>query len=172
LPGLVRALVAGKDAQVEGAFGFAEESPLRQIIRFYAASGRPRAALLAYALDPTLKDGGTESGEDEDSGEGRGISVDVQTKDGPRYLTLLERAAERELESRRELLRLLSEAAEQTGDFGRAVEFERARLKLLPAAAERQAAAARIAELLSRQKEKSGRESVTYSVDQNLIARR
>ncbi|HYG82005.1 MAG TPA: hypothetical protein VD861_16525, partial [Pyrinomonadaceae bacterium] len=171
LPGLVRTLVAGQDARVEDAFGFADESAPRQLIRFYASKGQPRAALLAHTLDPTLKEG-AESDEDEASGDGREIRVDVRTKDGPRYMTLRERAGARELESRREILRLLSGAAEQTGDLGRAVEFERARLKLLPAATERQAAEARIAELLSRQKEKSSRAVVAYSVDQSLIARR
>ncbi|HEY0378041.1 MAG TPA: tetratricopeptide repeat protein [Pyrinomonadaceae bacterium] len=173
LTGFLRALVAGKDARVEDAFGFAEEGPLRQIIRFYAAQGQPRAALLAYTLDPTLKEGGgTESDEDEASGDGQEIQVDARAKEEPRYMTLRERAAARELQSRRELLRLLSEAAERTEDLGLAVEFERARLKLLPAASERQAAEARIAELLSRQKEDSRRPVVAYSVDQNLIARR
>jgi tetratricopeptide (TPR) repeat protein len=174
LTGFLRTLVAGKDARVEEAFGFAEESPVRQIIRFYAVKGQPRAALLAYTLDASLKEGGGSDGKDGDGSGGgeEGVSVDAQGKNDARYVTLSERAAARELESRREILRLLSEAAERTEDLNLAVEFERARLKLLPAEGERRAAAARIAELLSRQKENSRRAVVAYSVDQNLIARR
>ncbi|HEX8920466.1 MAG TPA: hypothetical protein VF766_03245, partial [Pyrinomonadaceae bacterium] len=92
--------------------------------------------------------------------------------DVPRYRTLLERVAERDTRSRIELLGLLSTAAEQIGDLSRAVEFERLRLALLSASAERQSVEARINQLLSRQKESSRRASVAYTVEQGLIARR
>ncbi|HVG35480.1 MAG TPA: tetratricopeptide repeat protein, partial [Pyrinomonadaceae bacterium] len=155
LTGFVHTLVAGKDETVVEAFGFAEESPLRQIIRFYALKGQPRAALLASELDQTLKGNeGTERSEDADTGDAeRETQVAVQentVRGGARYKTLRERAVERELESRRELLGLLSAAAEQTGDLDRAVEFETARLNLLSATADRQSSEARIRKLLSR----------------------
>ncbi|HEY0099537.1 MAG TPA: tetratricopeptide repeat protein [Pyrinomonadaceae bacterium] len=183
LKGFIHTLVAGKDETVVEAFGFAEESPLRRIIRFYAMKGQPRAALLASRLDPTLKESeGTEqSGEaaadaSNSTGDaGQRTQFDAPEsapKDGTRYRTLRERAVERELESRRELLRLLSAAAEQVGDIDRAVEFETARLKLLPLMVERQSAQARIRQLLSLRQENSRRAVVTYSVDQSLIARR
>jgi tetratricopeptide (TPR) repeat protein len=180
LEGFVRTLVAGKDETVVEAFGFAEESPLRRIIRFYAVKGQPRAALLASALDPTLKESeGTERGEDAATAGTTGIEPEPQidlresaAQGGARYRTLKERAVERELESRRELLGLLSTAAEQVGDLTRAVEFETARLKLLPREAERQSARARIRQLLSRRQENSRRGTVAYSVDQSLIAKR
>lgn len=180
LKGFVHTLVAGKDDTVVEAFGFAEESPLRQIIRFYALKGQPRAALLASELDPTLKESkGTERGEDAataDTGNAeQATPVDVPesaVQGGAFYRTLRERAVERELESRRELLALLSTAAEQVGDLNRAVEFERARLALLLHTSQRQSAQARIRQLLSRRQENSRRAAVAYSVDQSLIARR
>ncbi|HEX8920742.1 MAG TPA: hypothetical protein VF766_04660, partial [Pyrinomonadaceae bacterium] len=59
----IRTLVADKAVRVTDAFRL-EENPLRQIIRFYAVKGQPRAALLAAELDPTLKDGDTTEGEE------------------------------------------------------------------------------------------------------------
>jgi cellulose synthase operon protein C len=177
LTGFVHTLFAGKGETVTEAFGFAEESPLRQIIRFYALKGQPRAALLASELDPTLKDvedAERDENDDPDDAE-QETQVDIQesmARSGARYRTLRERAVERELQSRRELLGLLSVSAEQTGDLNRAVGFETARLKLLSATAERQSAETRIRQLLSRQQGSSRRSAVAYSVDQNLIAQR
>jgi tetratricopeptide (TPR) repeat protein len=176
LAGFIRTLVAQRDTQVSEAFLF-EENPLRQIIRFYVVNGQPRAALLASELDPTLKESGDEAERDENvpAADEQEIQVEIQAsaaKDGTRYQTLRERAAEREIRSRKELLGLLSGAAEQVGDLNRAVEFERVRLKLLTATTERQSAEARIGQLLTRQKENSRRAVVTYSVDQSLIAQR
>jgi len=180
LAGFVRTLMAGKNETVVEAVGFAEESPLRQIIRFYALKGQPRAALLASELDPTLKGlEDTEEGEDADpdnNGDAeQETQVDVRESTArgvARYRTLIERAVERELQSRRELLGLLSASAEQTGDLNRAIEFETARLKILSATAERQSGEARIRQLLSRLQDDSRRSAVAYSVDQNLIAQR
>jgi hypothetical protein len=189
LKGFVDTLVAGRDEPVSEAFGFAEESPLRQIIRFYAVKGQPRAALLASELDPALKesegtgrvedaatDDDASDADDDVSDAGRKTQeFDLQESaahDGARYRTLRERAVERELESRRELLRLLSAAAEQIGDLNRAVEFETARLKLLTTTAERQSAQARIRQLLSLRQENSRRGMGAYNVDQSLIAQR
>jgi hypothetical protein len=178
LKGFVHTLVAGKDETVVEAFGFAEESPLRQIIRFYAVKGQPRAALLASELDPTLrKSEDAERVEDADDTSDAEQKTPVELQEsaaqgGARYKPLSVRAAERELESRRELLGLLSTAAEQIGDLNRAVELETARLKLLPLTAERQTAQARIRQLLLRERENSRRVAVAYSVDQSLIARR
>lgn len=180
LTGFVRTLVAGKNETVGEAVGFTEESPLRQIIRLYALKGQPRAALLASELDATLKGlEEMEQGEDaepDNTGDAeQETQVDLVESTGTsvaRYKTLRERAVERELQSRRELLGLLSRAAEQTGDLERAVEFETARLKLLSAPTERQSAEARIRQLLSRRQEVLRRTAVAYSVDQNLIAQR
>jgi predicted Zn-dependent protease len=177
LSSFIRALVAKSDEKVNEAFWF-EENPLRQIIRLYILKGEPRAALLAAELEPTLKESNnTESdGQVDPNGEdARDIQVNLpesETKNDARYQTLLERASERERDARVELLGLLSGAAEQIEDFSRAVEFERARLKLLPQGTERQATEARINQLLSRRKEISRRALVTYKVDQSLIASR
>jgi tetratricopeptide (TPR) repeat protein len=179
LKGFLDTLVAGRDETIVEAFGFAEESPLRQIVRLYADKGQPRAALLAADLDPVLKNSkGTERDEDvaaDASDAGQKTQVDLHESaatGGARYKTLRERAVERELQSRRELLGLLSTAAEQIGDIDRAVEFETARLKLLAPPAERQTAEARIRQLLARRQENSRRDTVAYSVDQRLIAHR
>jgi predicted Zn-dependent protease len=175
--GFIHTLVAKSDERVNEAFLF-EENPARQIIRFYAVNGEPRAALLASELDPTLKENDSTVGDkniDSVSDIAKDTPVDAQegmTKDGTRYQTLLERAAVRETESRMELLGLLSKAAEQVGDLNRAIEFESARLKLLHATAERQSSEARIKQLLSRRKENSRRVVVIYKVDQSLIAQR
>jgi tetratricopeptide (TPR) repeat protein len=175
LAAFIRTTIADKDAKVGEAFP-AEENPIRQMIRFYALDEEPRAALLVSELDPTLKEsGGTERDENVDSASDSEQSVRVKldanlTKDVPRYLTLRERVGEREAQSRTELLHLLSEAAEKIGDLSRAIEFERARLKLLTASSEYQSSEARINQLLSRRKENSRRTVVSYRVDQNLIA--
>ncbi|MDT5121343.1 MAG: hypothetical protein QOC96_825 [Acidobacteriota bacterium] len=175
LAAFIRTTIAGKDAKVSDAFPL-EENPIRQMIRFYALDEEPRAALLVSELDPSLKEGGgTARDENVDSASGSEQSVRVNsdaslTKDVPRYLTLRERVGEREAQSRTELLHLLSEAAEKIGDLSRAIEFERARLKLLTASSEHQSSEARINQLLSRRKENSRREVVSYRVDQNLIA--
>jgi tetratricopeptide (TPR) repeat protein len=174
LDAFVHTLIAQRDAQVTEAFLF-EENPLRQIIRLYGVKGQPRAVLLASELDPTLKegDGGAERDENVPAAVDEEIRVEARASmAGPRYQTLRERAAEREIQSRVELLGLLSGAAEQVGDLSRAVEFERVRLKLLTAATERQSAKARLGQLLIRQKENSRRVVVAYSVDQSLIAQR
>jgi cellulose synthase operon protein C len=173
----VQTLVASKDEKVFEAFGFAEESPVRQLIRFYAVKGAPRAALAVSELDPTLKESGEgERAENVDSTGSDEQHSRVETKeraskDAPRHLTLRERAAQREVQSRRELLSLLAEAAEQLEDFERAVEFERVRLRLLVVPAERTEAEARIRQLLSRQEEKSRRAVIAYRVDQSLVAK-
>jgi tetratricopeptide (TPR) repeat protein len=175
----VHTLVAQRDAQLTEAFLF-EDSPLRQIIRSYAVKGQPRSALLASELDPTLKkSGGDDAERDENVDSGDDVGQDTQVeaaasigKGGSRYRTLRELGAEREIQSRVELLELLSGAAEQVGDLDRAVEFEKVRLKLLTIATERQSAEARMGQLLSRQKESSRRAAVAYSVDQNLITQR
>lgn len=186
LAGLVHTLVAGGEETVVEAFGFAEESPTRQIIRFYALNGQPRAALRVSELEPALKESegaerGVDAEQDKDAAPanaddaGQEIGVEPQeslSRGGVRYRTLGERAVEREMQSRRELLGLLSAAAEQIGDLDRAAKFETARLQLLPAAAERQAGVARVRQLLSRRKENSRRAGVSYSVNQSLVAQR
>jgi hypothetical protein len=183
LSGFIRTLIAERDAKVAEAFPF-EENPLRQIIRFYSAQGQPRAALLVAELDPSLKEGSTterdESEESDEEAESTGeakpdVTVDEDagtSKDGLRYQTLRERVAEREIQSRVELLGLLSAAAEQVGDFSRAVEFERVRLALLSVPAERQTAEARIHQLLSRRQENERRARVAYTVEQGFIGGR
>ena len=170
----IRTLVAQRDAQLTEAFLF-EDSPLRQIIRFYAVKSQPRAALRSSELDPALKESGDDTERDENADSG-GEDVQVEAgasvvKAGPRYQTLRELKAEREIASRIELLELLSGAAEQIGDLSRAAQFEKVRLKLLPTGAERQSAEARLGQLLLRQRDNSRRVVVAYSVDQNLITK-
>jgi tetratricopeptide (TPR) repeat protein/cytochrome c-type biogenesis protein CcmH/NrfG len=173
----IRALVAKSDERVSEAFLF-EENPLRQIIRLYASKGEPHAALLASELEPTLKESNnTASDEQVDSASDNTQDAQVNlpessAKNGVRYQTLLERASEIEIRSRTELLGLLSQAAEQVGDLGRAIGLERARLKLLPQGAERQAAEARVDQLVSRKEESLRRATVKYKVDQSLVASR
>jgi cellulose synthase operon protein C len=173
--GFVHTLTAKRDEPVGDAFLF-EDNPMRQLIRFYALKGEPRAALLASELDPTLMENGDAEHEeqvDSDGDDEHAGYVEVRAgtaKDGPRYRTLRERAAAREAQSRAELLGLLSEAAEKVADLGRAVEFEKARLKLLPQGAERQSSEARIRQLLSRQTENARRVVIVYRVDQGLSA--
>lgn len=172
-----RALVARGGEKVSEAFIF-EENPLRQLVRLYAENKEPRAALLAAELEPSLKESGEARGEakvDEVGDDARDVQINLPetaAKSATHYQTLPERVAERETASRAELLGLLSQAAEQVGELNRAISFERARLKLLPRGAERQTSAARLNELLSREKENSRRSVVTYKVDQSLIASR
>ncbi|MFN0088007.1 MAG: tetratricopeptide repeat protein, partial [Blastocatellia bacterium] len=107
------------DASLIQPFAATEDEARWLLVRLYAATGAPRAALKLAAVDERLKGSAADPSADADFVEPPPRS--------PRFQSLPARAGERQLQSRLELLALLSLAAEQTGDLDRAIDFERAR---------------------------------------------
>ncbi len=174
----LRSLIADREGKSLEVSGFAEDSPLRQAVRLYALTGQPRAALKLADSDPELravtydnKDQAS-AGDVEDTEEAILASPEQVSARRSSYQTLDERERERHVEAQKELLGLLSEAAEQTGNLVRAVEFEKAKLDLISTAPEKRAAGSRLTQLLSRQKENSTKQKQPLRVDQSFIARR
>lgn len=148
--------LALSDWQAMAAFASGEDELRRQVVRLYARLDQPRAALKAAAVDEALRGAAT---------------IDVAEKSSPRapsLLTLPQLAAERQRRSRLELLTLLSAAAERIGEFDKAADFERARAASL-ADDERRKAAARIEQLIARQKEKANKRGLLLTVDEKPV---
>jgi cellulose synthase operon protein C len=158
-------LTESQASRDQTAFNYAEDDPLRQMIRVYILIDSPRAALKLSETDPDLKivivDGSNvaepEIREEENS---------------PGPATLVKRSLELRDGSRIELLGLLSEASERTGDLNRAVDFEKTRLSLLTRDVERKRSDLRIKRLIVQQKERLNNRAIPYSVDQRLVAQR
>ncbi|MDX2029981.1 MAG: tetratricopeptide repeat protein [Blastocatellia bacterium] len=125
------------DAALIQPFAATEDEPRWLLVRLYAASAAPRAALKLAAVDDRLK--GVADEPAADFGEPPPRS--------PRFQTLSVRAGERQLASYLELLALLSLAAEQIEDLDRAIDFERARLAV------RRDSRARLDALLAKRRE-------------------
>ncbi|MBV8856951.1 MAG: tetratricopeptide repeat protein [Acidobacteria bacterium] len=164
------ALRSQSGADISAAFGTERDSALRELIRLQLSSGRPDAALKLAALDTELvrqsstEDGGTrEEEEQEDAARGAPAA--------PSYGTLKERAAVRRAASEAELLGMLSAAAEQLEDFGRAAEFERARTGRLSDEGARAASRGRVARLEQLRKRRQGAGKPPLVVDRTLVAK-
>src|SRR5262249_7174689 len=88
----------------------------------------------------------------------------------PVVLPLSIRASEHQLQSRIELLALLSNAADQIGDWNQAAEFERARLGLLAGAEARRDSRSRIERLLAKQKGVSRDKRLLFTVSESVVS--
>jgi len=165
----IGSLISNPEAQATAAFGFTEDEPRWQIIRLSASLGKPRAALRLAEADARLKR--RERGEPA-SASLSGAEPESQSRGPGAFQSLQARFAERQAKSQIDLLGLLSLAAEQVEDFNQAADFERARLSLLAAAAEKREAELRIDKLLARQRAKVGQKTITYIVDQRPVAQR
>lgn len=151
-------------ADISAAFGAGRDSALRELIRLHLAKGRPYAALKLASLDTELvAQSSTEEG-NADAGEGK-------QGEAARYRMLKGLTAVRRATSEAELLGMLSAAAEQLGDLGKAAEFERARAGRLPNDEERAASRGRAARLerLRKQRRDDGKSPLV--VDRTLVAR-
>ncbi len=174
----LRSLIADREGKSLEVSGFAEDSPLRKAVRLYALTGQPRAALKLADSDLESRavtydnKNQTGAGDVEDTEEAILASPEQVSARRSSYQTLDERERERHVEAQRELLGLLSEAAEQTGDLVRALEFEKAKLDLISTAPEKRAAESRLTQLLARQKENSTKQKQPLRVDRSFIARR
>jgi predicted Zn-dependent protease len=163
------ALRSGSGADISAAFGTERESALRELIRVHLSAGRPYAALKLASLDTELvgqssaEDGG--AGEEEQGDAARGAQV------ASNYSTLKERATVRRVASGAELLGMLSAAAEQSGDFDKAAEFERARTGRLFDAGERTASRERVARLEQLRKRRQSAGKSPLVVDRTLVAK-
>lgn len=182
LAAFLKALIADRDGKAAPDFGHNEAWPLEEAIRLYALTGQPRAALKLADSDAALK--AAKHGGDNIEQAGATSEVEAAENAPPvepeqppapisSYQTFDERLRQGQTKARTELLGLLSEAAEQTRDFNRALGFEKAKLALLSTPAERRTALSRIDKLLAQGKEEDARkQKQVLRVDRNLIARR
>ncbi|HWW75930.1 MAG TPA: hypothetical protein VNZ44_11060, partial [Pyrinomonadaceae bacterium] len=156
---------------ISSAFGADREDALRELIRLQLSSGRASSALKLASLDAELvaessaKDAGSDSGEEESDASA------FETRPGPSYRTLKERASARRAASESELLAGLSAAAERSGEFDKALEFERARQGRLTDEAERAASRARVTKLARLRKQTAGAAKPPLVVDAALVAK-
>ncbi|MGH9842185.1 MAG: hypothetical protein ACREEM_25825, partial [Blastocatellia bacterium] len=161
---LIEARLPLGDAAAAQAFSATEDEPRWLLVRLYAALAKPRAVLKLAAADERLK------GRPLDGLPDLPVEFEPEPKRAPRLLTLPTRAAERQAQSEIELLALLSAAAEQTGDWSKAVEFERARFDGLPNAAARRESKSRIESLLAKQRDESRKPKLTYTVNESPVS--
>lgn len=98
------------------------------------------------------------------------MEVEPELERPSRLQTLSVRAAQRQARSATELLALLSAAAEQTGDWSKAIEFERARFDRLLDAGARRESRSRIEALLAKQKEQSRKSKLSYTVNEYAVS--
>ncbi len=137
------------EASIAQPFSATEDEPRWLLVRLYASQAQPRAALKVAGADERLRGRAFEGLSDLQ------MEVEPEPIRQPRLQTLSACAAERQARSANELLALLSAAAEQTGDWNKAIEFERARFDRLLDAGARSESKLRIEALLARQKEES-----------------
>ena len=140
-------LKADKNAEFAEVFGFAADEPSREIIGLSLETGQPVGAFNLAETDTKLN-----------------LTGAALSADG--YQTLAERVVTRETQSKLSLLKALSLAAEQSGDFRRAANFEKRRADFLTDAKERQTAETRIEFLLKRDKETAERPATDLTVNQ------
>jgi tetratricopeptide (TPR) repeat protein len=155
---LLTARIHPNDAVMLLPFAATEEEPRWMLVRLYARSGLPLAALRLAAADDRLK--GKPPGRIED------LVTETEAASPPRagLLPLAHSIAARQLQLRIEVLSLLSESAAQIADWNRAIEFERARFDLLTDAKAREESKARMTSLLAKQKAQSPAPRQAFSV--------
>lgn len=146
------------DSSAMAAFASSEDELRWQIVRLFAQLNQPRAALKLANADERLR-GAANVGvmEENQIAVARGGIVSLPV-----------RASERQKASRLELLALLSSSAEQTGEFDKAADFERARLASLNAD-ERRKVEARIERLKAKQKEKHEKRGIPLTVNDRPV---
>jgi cellulose synthase operon protein C len=165
-------LLANREPAAFHAFAFSDDEPRWQLIRLYAALGQPRAALRVAEADTRLQgekqSASANIGSDEALLEVQANAIQLRA----RYQSLVTRAAERQAQTRLELLEALSAAGEQVGEFSRAADYERALLNDLSNAEERRKAVQRSAALLVRQREKTQAKLTTLVIDERPVSER
>ncbi|HJQ32386.1 MAG TPA: tetratricopeptide repeat protein [Pyrinomonadaceae bacterium] len=168
---LAAAFRSRAEDDITSAFGADREGALGELIRLQLSSGRASAALKFASLDAELVKVSSAEGAGGDAGEEASDANAFETRPGPNYRTLKERAEARRAASESELLAGLSAAAEQLGDFDKALEFERARQGRLPDEAERAASQARVTRLARLRKQAAGGAKPPLVVDGTLVAK-
>jgi tetratricopeptide (TPR) repeat protein len=162
LQSLLASMIACGDAWIAAPFNATEDEQRWQLFRLYAKHGQPRAALKLASVDERLK--GQSSSQPSTDGSGDAERID---KANPGLSSLSARASHRQKQSQIELLALLSVAAEQTGEFGKAIEFENARLNLSLDSTRRRTSESRIAQLRVKQKERMRKPPVPLVINEN-----
>ena len=177
LASLTNALFVSQSNDAWSAFGLPEDEALRGLMRTYLALGQPRAALrlaerdaglrLTGALELAHNEKEEATNDDEshaaqvndanahDEAEMNDATTDpsstANTHTHATFQTLPVRLSARATLARVDLLSALSAAAEECGEFKRALEFERARFAALDNRADRRVSATRIAHLQAAQ---------------------
>ena len=152
----LKAFLEIKDQPVdfENTFGFVQEKPLFQTIRLYLIGGKPNAALKIAGENQELKT----------------IVEEFQISDF-KFPTLAERAEANSAKSRLEILKLLSETAENKGKLSQAVEFEKRRAEILSNKENVEESNERIAELERKIYEVNNQPKIDFRVDKNLVSK-
>jgi tetratricopeptide (TPR) repeat protein len=167
-------LTRWQGAREQLPFNITEDDSLRQLIRLYVLTDSPGAALKISEADPDLKINIVNSSRNAKE-ENESKKTEAEVKEIKKDLvpaTLRNRSEKRRTASRIELLGLLSEASERTGDLNRAVDFEKTRLALLSTTTDRKRSESRIDRLTELRRERSSKRAVAYTVDQRLVAQR
>jgi hypothetical protein len=154
-------LDAGDDSTAQ-PFNATEDNVRWTLARLYAAGSQPRAALKLASADERLK------GRSFEGLDALKLSRELEAKRTPRLAALSVRAAERQAQSRIELLTLLSAAAEQIVDWNRAIEFERARFDLLLNQQARRESKSRIEALLAKRNERKA--PLSFAINENAVS--
>jgi tetratricopeptide (TPR) repeat protein/lipopolysaccharide biosynthesis regulator YciM len=157
---LTDSMIRINDVTVGAPFRATQDDFRWTLARLYGATGRSLAMLRVANGDERLR------------GRPQGalaeldppVGLDDQAPNPSRLSSLNVQAAERERRSRLELLALLSDAAEKTGQLRQAIEFQRARFDLSPDASTRAESKTRIAALLSKEKDLFNKKRAVFVV--------
>ncbi|MEP6902843.1 MAG: hypothetical protein ABJA66_13910, partial [Actinomycetota bacterium] len=145
------------NAEIEEVFGFAEDAPIFQQIRLYLKTGQPKAALeLAKNCGNLRSKAEIEKGSQDNQ--------NTSTK------LLAIRASDLSLNTRRQLLEDLSNAAEQLGDFTQAVEFETTKLGLLANSEDKRDSALRLEILKQKITQKTNLSNSFFVIDEKNVS--
>lgn len=157
---LTGAMIPITDASASAPFRATEDDFQWTLARLYHSTERWRAALKVASGDERLR--GRPQGALTDLDRFPDLE-DSKTKPA-RLLPLEAEAAERERRSRLDLLAVLSNAAEKTGELRQAIELERARFELAADVTTRGQSKSRIATLLSKENEASMKKRSSFTV--------
>ncbi|HVE55828.1 MAG TPA: tetratricopeptide repeat protein [Pyrinomonadaceae bacterium] len=149
------AKIAESNSELGEIFGFYESEPNYQTINLYLKAGKPRAAVYLANKIGILKTIG---------------QTDFEQNQDIKFKTLEMRARELKFTEIRQMLEKLSTAAETIGDFAQAVEFERARSKLLKTAEETNLSLMRLETLQQKVKEKNADQANSLVLNENFVS--
>lgn len=147
--------ISEADGEIEEIFGFYESAPIFQQINLYLKLGKAHAALDLAKKRALLK-----------TIEETEVSQNFDFK----FKTLEVRARERKFNESRALIEKLSAAAETTGDFAQAIEYENARSNFSESPEDAKNSAFRIENLRQKLAEKAANQTNSFVVTEKTIS--